>query len=82
MASMKKRTLPNGTCFCGCGGETSLGKFFLPGHDRWAEAALVKNLYGSVVGLLEHHGYGPGGKNLRREMGGLVVGEPEKEHAR
>ena len=55
---------PTGSCWCGCGNETGPGSFFAPGHDRKAEAAIVRLEYGSVARLLEEHGYGPGGKNL------------------
>lgn len=36
----------------------------MPGHDRRAEAALIRLEYGDVAGFLEAHVYGPGGKNL------------------
>ncbi len=55
---------PTGTCWCGCGEDTGSRRFFAPGHDRRAEAALIRLEYGSVAGFLEEHGYGPGGKNL------------------
>ncbi len=52
-----------GICWCGCGEETKPNRFFLPGHDRRAEAAVVRVEYGSVARFLEDLGYGPGGKN-------------------
>ncbi len=55
---------PTGTCWCGCGEETGRRSFFAPGHDRKAEAALIRLEYGSVAQFLEDHGYGPGGGNL------------------
>ena len=58
---------PTETCWCGCGEETGPRSFFAPGHDRRAEAALIRLQYGSVAGFLEEHGYGPGGKNLMQE---------------
>jgi len=59
---------PTGTCWCGCGEEVGLRSFFLPGHDRKAEAALIRLEYGSVAQLLEEHGYGPSGKNLTKSL--------------
>ena len=35
------------------------GRFFLPFHDRKAEAALVKVEYGNIANMLAAHGYGP-----------------------
>ena len=40
MASTK-RLLPTGECWCGCGAETAIGSFFLPGHDKTAESAVI-----------------------------------------
>lgn len=59
---------PTGECWCGCGNETSLGAFFLSGHDRVAEAAVVKVEYENVPEFLVKHGYGPGGKNAREAL--------------
>lgn len=59
---------PTGECWCGCGEETSAEAYFVPGHDRRAEAAIVKVEYGNVPSLLAAHGYGPGGKNASREL--------------
>lgn len=67
MAS-SERLLPTGECWCGCGAETSIGSFFLPGHDKTAESAVISVEYGGVPGFLVEHGYGPGGKNAVREM--------------
>lgn len=50
---------PIGKCWCGCGATTRLGRFFLPYHDRKAEAALVKVEYGDIANMLAAHGYGP-----------------------
>jgi hypothetical protein len=47
-------------CWCGCGGTTRAGSAFIASHDRIAEAAVIRALYGNVVGFLRHHGYGPG----------------------
>jgi len=55
------RLIPTGTCWCGCGAETSLGAFFAQGHDKIAEAALLAVDYdGSVAQHLHAAGYGPG----------------------
>lgn len=55
------RLIPTGTCWCGCGQQTSLGSFFARGHDKVAEAALLTVKYeGSVAHLLHANGYGPG----------------------
>ena len=67
MASTK-RLLPTGECWCGCGAETAIGSFFLPGHDKTAESAVISVEYGGVPGFLVRHGYGPGGKNALREV--------------
>jgi len=57
---------PNGKCWCGCGVATGKKSFFLPGHDRVAEAALALVEYGGLPQMLVAHGYGPEGKNLRQ----------------
>jgi hypothetical protein len=56
----KPRLLPTGNCWCGCGKEVGLGKFFAQGHDKTAESALIALKYeGSVPHFLHAHGYGP-----------------------
>lgn len=61
MPSNRERLLPNGFCWCGCGREVGLGRFFAAGHDKIAEAALMAVSYeASVPRLLAEHGYGPG----------------------
>ncbi|MFE1767304.1 hypothetical protein ACFW81_24180 [Streptomyces angustmyceticus] len=56
----KPRLLPTGNCWCGCGKEVGLGKFFAAGHDKAAESALIAlNYGGSVPEFLHAHGYGP-----------------------
>jgi hypothetical protein len=65
---MAKRIIPNGKCWCGCGEDTELGRFFLSGHDRAAESAVIKVEYGGVVEFLSEHGYGPDGKNPMEEL--------------
>lgn len=56
---------PLGTCWCGCGRETTPSAFFVSGHDKVAEAAVVRAEYGSVAEFLAAHGYGPGQRNPR-----------------
>jgi hypothetical protein len=46
---------------------TSVGAFFVSGHDKRAESAVVKSVYDSVPALLVEHG-GPGGKNAAEEL--------------
>ena len=60
---MKERLLPTGKCWCGCGEDVPRGSFFLSGHDRRAESAVITVEYGGVVEFLTQHGYGPSGKN-------------------
>jgi len=62
------RLMPTGECWCGCGEATSIGAYFAAGHDKRAEAAIVKVVYGSVPELLIAHGYGPGGKNAAHAL--------------
>ncbi len=64
----QSRLMPTGDCWCGCGERTSVGAFFVPGHDKRAESAIVKVVYGSVPELLEQHGFGPGGRNAADEL--------------
>ncbi|MCP3817264.1 hypothetical protein NLX86_03650 [Streptomyces sp. A3M-1-3] len=55
------RLIPTGTCWCGCKKEVGLGRFFTPGHDKVAEAALIAVKYGgSVPQMLHANGFGPG----------------------
>ena len=74
----KKRLLPTGECWCGCRGkrepgdkrepkeqEPKIGSFFLPGHDKYAESAVIKMKYGGIPNFLVAHGFGPEGQNLR-----------------
>ena len=63
-----ERLLPNGICWCGCGSETKVGSFFLPGHDKAAESALILVNWGGVPEFLAAHGFGPGGRNPREEL--------------
>ena len=59
------RIFPTGKCFCACGETTEGTSYFVPGHDKRAEAKVVKEAYGSVVELLAAHGYGPEGRDPR-----------------
>jgi hypothetical protein len=62
------RLLPTGECWCGCEQPTKEpGNFFLPGHDKVAESAVILLEYGSVPKFLVAHGFGPGGRNPRAE---------------
>ena len=61
-----------GQCWCGCQEKTEPEKDFLPGHDRRAEAAVIKVEYGGIVEFLKQHGYGPGGKNPKYEASKLT----------
>ncbi|MEC4016125.1 hypothetical protein [Streptomyces sp. H27-D2] len=57
---MTDRLIPTGTCWCGCGKEVGIGRFFAQGHDKVAEAALMAVRYGaSVPRLLHDHDFGP-----------------------
>lgn len=58
-----RRVFPTGKCWCGCGETTEPTSFFVPGHDKKAEAKVVKEIYGSVIGLLTAHGYSPEGRD-------------------
>jgi hypothetical protein len=59
---------PNGQCWCGCGSGTKPGAFFLPGHERAAEAAVVTLLYGGIPQFLVKHGFGPGARSAIKEL--------------
>lgn len=63
-----ERLLPTGECWCGCGESTSIGSFFLAGHDKVAESAVILVRYGGVPEFLMHHGFGPGGLNAREML--------------
>ena len=62
------KLIPTGECWCGCGEPAARGAFFVSGHDKRAEAAVIKVEYGSVPDLLDKHGYGPGGKNAAEAL--------------
>lgn len=63
------KAMPTGSCWCGCGDDVPKDSFFLAGHDRRAESAVIRVEYGRVVEFLNEHGYGPGGKNAMKEIG-------------
>ncbi len=65
---MSQGPTPSQICWCGCGSETRRGSFFLPGHDRAAEAAVIKVQYGGIPQFLLEHGYSPSGKNPRKAL--------------
>lgn len=65
---MERKLEPNGECWCGCGEATGPKAFFVPGHDRIAESGVIALRYGGVAELLAHHGFGPGGRNLRDDL--------------
>ena len=58
---MTKRLIPDGQCWCGCGAEVPLGRFFLPGHDRRAIQRVIVREYGSAAQFLSKHAAAPGG---------------------
>lgn len=68
MTAKGARLLPTGVCWCGCGDEVARGSFFVPGHDKTAESAVIMVKYGGVPQFIKDHGYGPGGRNARREL--------------
>jgi hypothetical protein len=63
-----EKLLPTGECWCGCGKETTVGAFFSTGHDKIAESAVLKIVYGNVPNFLVEHGYGPDGKNPSKAL--------------
>jgi len=62
------RLIPTGNCWCGCGQETGIGSFFLSGHDKVAESAVILVKYGGVPEFLVQHGFGPGGENPKKAL--------------
>ena len=70
-----ERLLPTGECWCGCGAETAIGSFFLPGHDKTAESAAISVEYRGVPEFLNCHGYGSVGKKPSRKS---LSGEPKE----
>lgn len=53
---------PVGRCYCGCGADLPDPRgFFVAGHDKRAEAQVIRDRYGNVPNFLIAHGYGPDG---------------------
>ncbi len=50
---------PTGWCFCGCGQRVPPGRFFVPSHDRRAEADIIRERYGSIAGFVAAHLHEP-----------------------
>ena len=50
------------------GDETKIGSFFLSGHDKFAESAVITMVYGGIPNFLDAHGFGPEGQNLREAL--------------
>lgn len=65
---MTNEPSPAKTCWCGCGSEPKGGAFFLPGHERAAEGAVVTLVYGSVPKFLAEHGFGPDARSAIKEL--------------
>ena len=63
------RLPPTGECWCGCGAQTAIGSFFVQGHDKAAEAAVISVDYGGVPHFLARHGYGPEGVRIPKTRG-------------
>ncbi|TLQ39190.1 hypothetical protein [Streptomyces marianii] len=57
--SRRPRLVPTGNCFCGCGGEAEIGRWFVAGHDITAAAALRAVQGESLPQRLVRAGYGP-----------------------
>lgn len=55
----RKRLLPTGFCWCGCGEEVGVRYFFKPGHDKQAEARLIMEVFGGIPQFLHAFGRGP-----------------------
>ncbi len=50
---------PTGWCFCGCGRRVPEGRFFVPSHDRRAEADIIRERYGSIAAFVAAHLHEP-----------------------
>jgi hypothetical protein len=61
MTTKTKRLLPTGECWCGCGAEVPLGRFFVVGHDRRAVQRVIMEKFGSTPDFLLKTGYAPKG---------------------
>lgn len=58
--STRRGLKPEGVCWCGCGESTTLGKFWIPGHDAKALRAIIDRDFGDTVDFLDALDYGPG----------------------
>ena len=83
LGSMSKQNpIPDGTGWCGCGRDTRRGSFFVVGHDKRAQAAVVEINYGNIPSFLVHHGFGPRALNPMlalsewRTSGGIAQHRP------
>lgn len=65
---MPHRLIPTDVRWSGCGKDTERGSFFLAGHDKVAEPAILLIEYGGVPEFLATHGDAPGGKNPRKAL--------------
>ncbi len=63
--------VPGTKCWCGCGSEPKEGAFFMPGHERAAEGAVVQLVYGGVPQFLAAHGFGPEARSAIKELAEL-----------
>lgn len=70
----KQEHEPTGRCWY-CGDTVGPKSFFCAGHDRAAEAAIIKSEYGSIAGFVVAHGYGPDGE---RDFTTLAIHEHER----
>src|SRR5215831_17593329 len=60
MTERRERLPLTDTCWCGCQRETSRGAFWVQGHDKIAEAALLALDHGdSVAQRLHERDFGP-----------------------
>ena len=59
---------PTGSCWCGCGAATAPTRFFVAGHDRRAESAVIEIEFGGIPQFLAAHGYGSDGKHVTTEL--------------
>ncbi|MEY9839405.1 hypothetical protein [Streptacidiphilus sp. EB103A] len=55
----QERLVPTGLCFCGCGADVEIGRFFARGHDIIAAAALRAVDGATLAQRLSAAGYGP-----------------------
>ncbi len=58
--SKPKKLMPTGVCWCGCGTELGVGSFFSPGHDKIAEAKIIREVFGDVAHFVAAFGKAPG----------------------